>query len=348
MVSIKHSSAEVSRKIQRSDWSADHILTGTPGKWLRIGSDGALEEADAPAGSIGPQGPAGPKGDTGAAGSQGIAGPTGPQGVKGDTGSTGPQGLKGDTGNTGATGSTGPQGATGPAGPTGTKGDTGSTGSQGPQGIKGDTGATGAASTVAGPQGPQGVKGDTGATGPASTVAGPQGPQGPQGIQGATGPQGPTGNTGAQGPAGVDSWNWAKLTADRVNSTVTLAAATDLSFTALANTTYMVEARGAFQSAATTTGIALALDIPSGSIVGSFDHPISAATGGQGEQIADNATTGATTGVRAVNTNVPFAAWWIVALGATGGLVQMGFRSEIAASAVTLKANLCALGARAI
>ncbi|MES2902822.1 MAG: hypothetical protein V4696_01430 [Pseudomonadota bacterium] len=148
--------------------------------------------------------------------------------------------------------------------------------------------------------------------------------------------------------AGSDPWAWVKLSADRTNSTVTLAAATDLSFTAAANTTYLVEMRGAFTAAAATTGIAIALDIPSGSIVGSFDHPISATAGGQGEQIADNATTGATTGVRAAATNVPLAGWWIVAVGATGGTVQVTFRSEIAASAVVLKAGLTVLGRRII
>lgn len=147
---------------------------------------------------------------------------------------------------------------------------------------------------------------------------------------------------------GSDPWTWQKLGADVANSTVTLAAATGLSFTAAANTTYLVDVVGAFQSAATTTGIALALDLPSGSVIGQALANISATTVGATEQIADNATTGATTGVRAANTNIPFSARFIVVVGSTGGSVQLQFRSEIAASAVTMKANLTAMGRRVI
>ncbi len=147
---------------------------------------------------------------------------------------------------------------------------------------------------------------------------------------------------------GVDPWTWTKLSADVANSTVTLASVTGLSFTALSNTTYIVEVVGTFQSAATTTGIALALDIPSGSVSGLAEHPISATSLGSSEQIADAATTGATSGVRAAATNVPILAKFIVAVGATGGTVQLQFRSEVAASAVTMKAALTAMGFRAI
>jgi hypothetical protein len=62
----------------------------------------------------------------------------------------------------------------------------------------------------------------------------------------------------------------------------------------------------------------------------------------------DNANTGATTGVRAAVTNVPVLASWIIAIGATGGAVQLQFRSEVAASAATMKAGLTALGRRII
>jgi hypothetical protein len=147
---------------------------------------------------------------------------------------------------------------------------------------------------------------------------------------------------------GSDPWTWQKLGADVANSSVTLAAATGLSFTAAANTTYLVDIVGAFQSAATTTGIALALDLPSGSVIGQALANISATTIGATEQIADSATTGATTGVRAANANIPFSARFIVAVGSTGGTVQLQFRSEIAASAVTIKANLTAMGRRVI
>jgi hypothetical protein len=150
------------------------------------------------------------------------------------------------------------------------------------------------------------------------------------------------------GGGGSDPWTWQKLASDIANSTVTLAPVTGLSFTAAANTTYLVELVGAFTSAATTTGIALALDIPSGSVVGQLIHSTSATALGGTEQIADNATTGATAGVRAANSNVPITARFIVAVGATAGTVQLQFRSEIAGSAVTMKAALTAMGRRVI
>jgi hypothetical protein len=147
---------------------------------------------------------------------------------------------------------------------------------------------------------------------------------------------------------GVDPWTWQKLTADVSNSTVTLASVTGLAFNALANTTYLVEVIGTFQSAATTTGIALALDIPSGSVSGLALHSTSGVTLASTEQIADTSTTGVTTGVRAAATNVPILASFIVAVGATAGPVQLQFRSEVAASAVTMKAALTAMGRRVI
>ncbi len=124
MVSVKHVATGVSRKMTRADWDADHITTGTPGKWLRFAGNGQLEEVDPPTGTVGPQGP---KGDTGAVGpASTVAGPQGIQGPKGDTGNTGPagaastvpgpQGIKGDTGLTGQTGQQGIQGPAGPAG----------------------------------------------------------------------------------------------------------------------------------------------------------------------------------------------------------------------------------------
>jgi hypothetical protein len=147
---------------------------------------------------------------------------------------------------------------------------------------------------------------------------------------------------------GSDPWTWQKLAADVANSTTTLAPVTGLAFAAAANTTYLVEVVGTFQSAATTTGIAMALDIPSGSVSGLAFHSTSGTAVGCSEQIADNATTGASSGVRAANTNIPVLATYIVAIGTTAGTVQLQFRSEVAASAVTIKAALTAMGRRVI
>ncbi|MES2782590.1 MAG: hypothetical protein V4657_07330 [Pseudomonadota bacterium] len=147
---------------------------------------------------------------------------------------------------------------------------------------------------------------------------------------------------------GSDAWTWAKLASDSTVSTIAFASV-PLSFTAAINTTYLVEVMGAYQAAATTTGIALALDIPAGAeIIGINIVTTSATALGGTEQIADATTTGATTGVRALNTNTPISAKWLVRINATGGTVQLMQRSEIAASNTVLKANITAMGYRVI
>jgi hypothetical protein len=113
-----------------------------------------------------------------------------------------------------------------------------------------------------------------------------------------------------------------------------------MTFAVAANVRYEVEVFGAFQSAATTTGVAIALDIPSGSVIGFVDHPVSATAPGSAIQRADATTTGATTGVDTINVNVPIRGRFLVANGATAGSVGLMCRSEVAASAVTLQAGL--------
>lgn len=147
---------------------------------------------------------------------------------------------------------------------------------------------------------------------------------------------------------GSDPWVWQRLAADAANATTTLAPAAGLSFAANASTSYLIEVMGALQSAATTTGATFALDIPSGSVIGQTLINSGTSAVQATEQIADNATTGVTTAVRAANTNIPVRAWFRVDIGATGGTVQLQFRSEVAGSAVTLKAGLTSMGRRAI
>lgn len=151
-----------------------------------------------------------------------------------------------------------------------------------------------------------------------------------------------------QNEAGGDPWTWQRLTTDVGNSTTTLSAATGLAFTAAANTAYLVEVLGTFQTAATTTGIALALDIPSGSVSGIMLHMASTTVVTGSEQVADSATAAASSGARSAATNIPLLARFIVAVGAVAGPVQLQFRSEVAASAVTMKAGLTAMGRRII
>lgn len=151
-----------------------------------------------------------------------------------------------------------------------------------------------------------------------------------------------------QGEAGGDPWTWQSLSADVVNSTTNLAPVTGLSFPVAPDTGYIVEVMGAFQSAAVTTGLAMALDIPSGSVLGHMTAATTGTTVGVVEQIADNSTTNATPATRAANQDTPFFARFHVLCGPTGGTVHVQFRSEVAGSAITIRAGMTLLGYRAI
>jgi hypothetical protein len=133
-----------------------------------------------------------------------------------------------------------------------------------------------------------------------------------------------------------------KLSADQAFSATTIADVTNMPVIALAaNTDYVIELIGSFQSAATTTGIGLCLNV-GGTVTrisGSVNHPVSATALGSCSQEANNAVTGATTGVRATGVSVSLQGRWHVRMGATGGNAQLRCRSEIAASAVTLHAG---------
>lgn len=225
----------------------------------------------------------------------------------GPAGPQGPQGIQGAQGLTGLTGDTGPQGLIGPTGP------------QGPQGIQGIQGTAG----LAGNPGPAGEPG-------------PQGLQGIQGPAGADGAQGSQGLTGAGGPVSVS------LVSDTAFSTTSLVDVTGMSITLAANTAYIIDLVGSFQSAATTTGIGLALNVGGTvtRIAGQANHPVSATAQGACSQEANNAVTGATTGVRAIGVAVALEGKWFVLMGATGGSAQLRCRSEVASSAVTLHAGL--------
>ena len=119
---------------------------------------------------------------------------------------------------------------------------------------------------------------------------------------------------------GGSSDTWQQLASDNTVSTTALADVTGLSFEADSGTTYLVKLFGAFQTAATTTSI----------------------------QRADNAVIAPTTAVPTANTNIPISGWWIVAIGGTGGTVQLRQRSEIAASNTVLKAGITLLGYRVL
>lgn len=135
-------------------------------------------------------------------------------------------------------------------------------------------------------------------------------------------------------------WTWVKLAADGGSaSNVNNPVDSGLGFQAAANTTYIVECLGSFTSAATTTGIALQLSLPAGAVVmGLAIHRSATAQSLTGhEQVASAATPEATSGVRAAATQLPIFARWIVQIGATAGLVELFYKTEVNSSAVVLK-----------
>ena len=150
------------------------------------------------------------------------------------------------------------------------------------------------------------------------------------------------------GGGGSDPWGYTHLTADAAVTTTAFQDVSGMSFGVAANTIYEVEAFGAYKTAANTTGIALALNIPSGSVVGLNVVSTSATALGGAQQIASGTTTGATTGVATANTNTPILCNWLIAIGGTGGTVHLRARSEVANSAVTLVGGLFMLKRRAL
>lgn len=129
----------------------------------------------------------------------------------------------------------------------------------------------------------------------------------------------------------------APLTSDLTTASTTFVDATGCSFTAAADTTYVVEVYGTFQSSSTTTGIGIGLNIPSGAITGGALVSLTSATSNFVQQNTNNAILANNTGVAAANTNYPIIGSWLVRVEATGGTVQLRYRSETAAN-TTLKA----------
>lgn len=129
------------------------------------------------------------------------------------------------------------------------------------------------------------------------------------------------------------------LAGDFTNSTTSFTSVTGMSFTADANATYLVEVMGTFQTAVTTTGIGIGLDIPSGGVSGQALVPSSNTAVLNVLQTADDAIVANHTGVSAANTDFPFQAKYLVKVAGTGGTVQLRWRSEVAASNAVLRAG---------
>jgi hypothetical protein len=120
--------------------------------------------------------------------------------------------------------------------------------------------------------------------------------------------------------------------------------ATGLSLALAANATYLVDGLLAFQSAAITTGLALTFALPAGaSIVGGYSHNTTATALEGSYNNAAGAVGGNTSAAAVAAANLPSSGRWMIATSATPGAAQLQFRTEVAASSVTLKAGLSAL-----
>ncbi len=151
---------------------------------------------------------------------------------------------------------------------------------------------------------------------------------------------GTTGWTAYQANSTPDPWTYVKLAADSVVSTTTHADVAGMSFAALPDTVYEIELFGVMQSAATTTGIGVAFKIPSGTIDGMTVVPNTSTSIQAAMQRADDAIAAPTTAVATVAVNWPIFGKYLVAVGSTGGAIQLRQRSEVAGSNTTLMAGL--------
>ena len=130
-----------------------------------------------------------------------------------------------------------------------------------------------------------------------------------------------------------------RLAADVTNNTTTLANVTGLAIALAANSTYTIDAKVMFQTAATATGIRLTQTAPAGAtVVAQWNTPTSLTARTLANQRAAD-TGAATTGVDVANANTLATASFLVITGATAGNLQIRFASEVANSNAVVKAG---------
>ena len=130
-----------------------------------------------------------------------------------------------------------------------------------------------------------------------------------------------------------------RLAADVTNNTTTLANVTGLAIALAANSTYTIDAKVMFQTAATATGIRLTQTAPAGAtVVAQWNTPTSLTARTLANQRAAD-TGAATTGVDVANANTLACGSLLVMTGATAGNLQIRFASEVAGSNAVVKAG---------
>ncbi len=131
----------------------------------------------------------------------------------------------------------------------------------------------------------------------------------------------------------------ARLAADVTNNTTTLTNVTGLAIALAANSTYTIDAKVMFQTAATATGIRLTQTAPAGAtVVAQWNTPTSLTARTLANQRAAD-TGAATTGVDVANANTLACGSLLVMTGATAGNLQIRFASEVAGSNAVVKAG---------
>jgi len=116
---------------------------------------------------------------------------------------------------------------------------------------------------------------------------------------------------------------------------------TGLTFNFVANSKYIMELYAVMQSAANTTGYGLQWDVSAAVtlVTMQFFHQLAnTGTLSGGSSIADDASTGVSSGIPTANTNLPLYAAGILISGANTGSAQLRLRSEVSAVS-TIKAG---------
>ncbi len=190
---------------------------------------------------------------------------------------------------------------------------------------------------LAAPPGSSGSSGSSGTTG----SSGSSGTSGSAGSRGSSGSSGSSGTSGSAGSSGTSATT-VKLTSDLATITsTTVTNTTGLSFSVSSGVYYRFAFQVLYQAAATTTGIKIALTIPSvTTFVAVVDTPVSTAAGGTANIFTDwiTASGGTATGTGtpvANSTRIAFIEGTI--LPSAGGTLQVQHATSVAASTVTIK-----------
>ena len=136
-----------------------------------------------------------------------------------------------------------------------------------------------------------------------------------------------------------------RLAADVTTNTTTQANVTGLALALAANSTYQIDGRVMFQTAATTTGIRLTQTVPSGAtVVAQWNTPTSLTASTLANQRAADAGA-TTTAIDTANANTLATTSILVITAATAGNLQIRFASEVSGSKAVVKAgsNLVAI-----